>query len=72
LIRAVGEALFGQRWQSDLADHLAVNRRTVRRWASGDDEPRTGVWLELQKLLSERAKAQIQLREAIRSRHAPP
>lgn len=35
LLREAGEALFGPRWQSDLARDLDVSDRTVRRWASG-------------------------------------
>lgn len=36
LLRRVGEALFGERWQSSLARDLAVSDRTMRRWAAGD------------------------------------
>lgn len=35
LLRAVGEALYGSRWQHELAAALDVNERTVRRWVSG-------------------------------------
>jgi hypothetical protein len=45
LIRAIGAALFGSRYQHDLAEGLGVNRRTVSRWSGGADEPRPGVWL---------------------------
>jgi hypothetical protein len=47
LIRATGEALFGERWETALADLLHVNRRTVRRWKTGENEPSKGVWQEL-------------------------
>jgi hypothetical protein len=67
LIRAIGEALFGSRWQTDLGEHLGVNRRTVRRWLAGQDEPRPGVWAELLKLLSERAAEQLRLCTVVRS-----
>ena len=33
--RALGEALYGPRWQTALAGHLGVASRTVRRWAAG-------------------------------------
>jgi hypothetical protein len=66
LIRAIGEALFGSRWQTDLGDHLEVNRRTVQRWLAGQDEPRPGVWDDLEGLLSERAAAAMRLCDALR------
>ena len=31
----VGQALYGDTWQSDLARALGVNSRTVRRWLAG-------------------------------------
>jgi hypothetical protein len=68
LIRAIGEALFGTRWQTDLGDHLGVNRRTVQRWLTGQDEPRPGVWADLLKVLDERTRAALKLRRVIRER----
>lgn len=35
LIAEVGEALFGPRYRTDLAEALQVNERTVRRWVDG-------------------------------------
>ena len=35
LLREAGELLYGDRWQTALADALAVNPRTVRAWYSG-------------------------------------
>lgn len=32
----VGEALFGARWQTEMALAVGVADRTVRRWAAGD------------------------------------
>src|SRR5262245_23412767 len=54
LIRLVGPALFGRNWQSELADWLGMNRRTIRRWMSGEDEPRPVVWTELLEITRER------------------
>lgn len=34
----VGEALYGPNWQNKLARALEINDRTVRRWASGENE----------------------------------
>jgi hypothetical protein len=38
-LETVGKALFGERWQTPLAEALKVNDRTVRRWIAGDREP---------------------------------
>lgn len=38
-LRAVGELLYGERWQSPLAKDLGVNDRTVRKWADGKGRP---------------------------------
>lgn len=35
----VGEALYGPRWQSELARALGVNERTVRRWTANGGLP---------------------------------
>jgi hypothetical protein len=54
LLKRCGEALYGPRWQSDLARDLDVSDRTVRRWVAGDEVPE-GVYLDLRRLCSERA-----------------
>jgi predicted transcriptional regulator len=48
---AVGRALYGDRWQSDIARDLGVSDRTIRRWVSGEDIPRLGVWRDLLALV---------------------
>lgn len=57
LIVAVGSALFGSRWQSELARELEVSDRTVRRWAAGEFEPPPGVYAQLLEMLRERRRA---------------
>ena len=54
LLRAAGQALYGPRWQSQLADDLGVVYRTVRRWMAGDQSIPAGVWAELDRLLRDR------------------
>ena len=49
-LRAVGEALYGSPWQTNLAHDLGVSDRTVRRWARGDFEIPVGVWSDISKL----------------------
>jgi DNA-directed RNA polymerase subunit RPC12/RpoP len=44
LLRQCGEALYGARWQTALADALHVNDRTVRAWLTGRQQPRPAVW----------------------------
>lgn len=62
LIREIGEAIFGRHWQTDLADCLDVNRRTINRWLRGQDEPRPGVWQDIGALLDARVATQQALR----------
>lgn len=54
LLREAGEALYGSRWQSDLARDLRVSDRTVRRWSAAANEIPVGVWPELVHLVRER------------------
>lgn len=55
LIVECGEALFGPRWQSELARKLAVTDRTVRRWVAGTSEVPPGIYVDLLRLTQERA-----------------
>lgn len=57
LLREAGEALYGPRWQSDLARALGVSDRTVRRWDAGSHDVPKGAWSDLRSLLQERGKA---------------
>jgi predicted transcriptional regulator len=47
LLADTGRALYGERWQSEIARALGVSDRTVRRWVAGDDDPRPGVYVDL-------------------------
>ncbi len=60
LLRRVGEALFGLRWQSALALELDVSDRTMRRWVAGDTIP-AGVWGELKLLTYSRGLVLIEI-----------
>jgi len=53
LIRA-GQALYGERWQTPLAQDLHTSDRTVRRWVSGQTDVPWGVIAELRGLLMSR------------------
>jgi hypothetical protein len=54
LLPRVGEAMWGARWQSDMAEALTISDRTVRRWVAGERIP-SGVWLDLMRLMQERS-----------------
>jgi hypothetical protein len=51
-----GAALYGPRYQRELAAALGVNERTMRRWVAGDYPPPEGVLADLRKLAAERVK----------------
>jgi hypothetical protein len=55
LLKDTGEALFGPRWQTDLAKALDVTDRTIRGWASGERDMPTGVATDLWRLCEERS-----------------
>lgn len=57
LLREAGEALYGARWQSDMAAALDVNRRTIRRWATGDHPIPAGAWAAIDALVRDRRRA---------------
>ncbi len=49
-----GIALYGERWQSDLARALGVSDRSVRAWVAGTRSIPEGVWGEVRGLLRDR------------------
>lgn len=55
LLRDTGEALYGPRWQTDLARDVNVSDRTMRRWVAGADDLPAGVAFDLLRLCEERA-----------------
>lgn len=55
LLTDCGIALYGERWQSEIARDLDITDRTVRRWLAGDQPVQSGVAVDLLRLLTERA-----------------
>ena len=55
LLSQAGEALYGPRWQSELARDLDIDDRTMRRWVAGDSPVPSGVTVDLLRLLTQRA-----------------
>lgn len=70
LIQEVGEALYGPRWQSDLARDLDVTDRTMRRWVADGGVP-PGAYLDCLRLLVERAAEIDHLVEHVRRAATP-
>lgn len=66
LLAQCGEAMWGPRWQSDLAEAVGVSDRTVRRWVAGERIP-PGVFMDLIRLAVERAAYLDQLADEMRS-----
>lgn len=65
-LRAVGEALFGPRWQCELAHELAVSSRTMRRWAA-DTADIPDIRNELREIIARRRAALQTLDRALRA-----
>jgi hypothetical protein len=61
LFRDAGEALYGPRWQRDLAAALGVSTRSVRAWAAGEREIPEGVWDEVCQAIESSETAIIQI-----------
>jgi hypothetical protein len=57
LLRDAGEALYGPRWQTDLARDLQASEHLVRQWVSGVDDVPRKIELDLLRLCMERANA---------------
>lgn len=47
LLHEVGAALYGPRWQAELARQRGVDLRRVQRWAAGEFRVPAGIWAEL-------------------------
>lgn len=71
LLVECGEALYGPRWQSELARELQVSDRTVRRWVAGTTDVPAGLYIELERLALDRASKLSglapRLRQALRA-----
>lgn len=65
LLTKCGEALYGPRFQSELARDLGVADRTMRRWIAGDTAIPAGVYADLRRLIKERRLLLSQVDKAI-------
>lgn len=71
LLSDCGQALYGPRWQTDLAGDLGVSDRTLRRWIAGDGDVPPGIWMDLLRITQERAMALDALADRLRREGAP-
>ena len=69
LLVEAGEALYGPRWQTELARDLGVSDRTMRRWVADTSDVPAGLYVDLLRLTQERAAVLDAL--APRLREAP-
>ncbi|MDT8895501.1 hypothetical protein RSO41_12625 [Halomonas sp. I1] len=67
-----GQALFGDRWQTDIARELGIgDSRRVRQWMSGDRSIPHGVWGDIAELLRRRGSAALELADEIEKASSP-
>lgn len=68
-LKKAGEALFGKRWQTDLANALELSdSRRIRQWMAGERKIPAGIWADVCALLRQRQISIEQiLNEIIRS-----
>lgn len=66
LLVECGEALYGPRWQTDLAADIGVSDRTIRRWVAGTQDVPRGAYTDLLRLTQERAALLDSLSERLK------
>lgn len=71
LLIETGEALYGPRWQSEVARDLGCNVRTVQRWVAGVVDMPPGVYTDLWRIALERAQALDDLTDRLKVASTP-
>lgn len=65
-LEKAGKALYGERWQTDLAHALGLkDARRIRQWMAEDRPIPPGVWNDIADLLRSRGKAAVVLADEI-------
>lgn len=54
LLESIGQALYGERWQTGMSRDLEISDRQMRRWVAGAKIP-PGVFVDLMRIMQERA-----------------
>jgi hypothetical protein len=70
LLREIGEALYGERWQSEMARKLEVEDRAIRRWLTEQNVIPAGVWASLLEILRWREVSMMEARQRLARRVA--
>lgn len=68
LLRLVGEALYGERWQSPLASDLGVSDRAVRYWISAVNPCPDDIGTRLLSVVVQKREAMGELEKTILQR----
>ena len=72
LLTEAGKALYGPRWQSELARALGISDRTMRRWIAEPDNVPPGVYDDLLPLLHDKAASIAAIIKTIARTKTPP
>ena len=56
LLSEIGQALYGEHWETTLSRQMAVSDRSMRRWANGTDRIPWGVWFDVYREVQSRAQ----------------
>lgn len=68
LLRIVGEALHGERWQSPIAADLGVSDRAIRYWISAANQCPEDLGVRLLAIIVRRSEALADLETVVRER----
>ena len=68
LLRLVGEALYGERWQSPLAGDLGVSDRAVRYWLTAANPCPEDIGTRLLAVVVQKREAMVDLEKTILQR----
>lgn len=71
LLHDAGEALYGPRWQTEIARDLGMSDRHVRRLAAGAADLTPGMATDLWRIAEERAAQLAEVIERLKAASAP-
>lgn len=71
LLKRTGEALYGPRWQSEIARDLGISDRHIRRLSVGEQPLTPGMALDLWRIALERTVALENLAEELKRASTP-
>ena len=70
LLTRCGRALWGQRWQGEMAKALGIAERAVRHWLAGERDVPAGVWHDLAEMATDKAHELVNISDQILDRSA--